>query len=272
MGGTMSERTTPGESAPTDSAMSRAAHGPTATEGVGSASATGSAYPDTGRPAMTTTKPEPTDNAERRRRGKTLAERRQERHDAILDAGLDLFGTKGYTNTTVEEICRAAYVSTRNFYEEFANREAVMIALGERVAAQGLEALMKAEVEPGLDRSVRQTRASIRALLDVLVADPRVARFAFIESLGVSPGQEMRRRRIHYMIAEWLADFTVEEGKAVGRTEERQILQALAVVGACNELISDWVLREDRGSIEDLTELLVEVVQDMLPAPRSTVT
>lgn len=204
---------------------------------------------------------------ERRRRGKTLAERRHDRHEAILDASLDLFGTKGYTSTTVEEICRAAYVSTRNFYEEFANREAVLIALSERIAMQALDALMSVDVPPGPDINSRQTRARVRAILDVLVADPRVARFVFIESLGVSPEQEIRRRQIHRIIAHWLADFTVEEGKATSREPERQTLQALAVVGACNELISDWVLRADRSSVEDLVELLVEVVLDMLPDP-----
>jgi hypothetical protein len=69
------------------------------------------------------------------------------------------------------------------------------------------------------------------------------------------------------MIARWLADFTIEEGKLDGNGPRRQELKALAVVGACNELLSDWVLRDDRGSIDDLVDLMVDVVVDMLPAP-----
>ena len=73
--------------------------------------------------------------AERRIRGRTLAERREERRDAMLAAGLDLFGTKGYAATTVEEVCRRAYVSSRNFYEEFDNRLSLLVAVGERIVA-----------------------------------------------------------------------------------------------------------------------------------------
>ena len=73
--------------------------------------------------------------AERRIRGRTLAERREERRDAMLAAGLDLFGTKGYAATTVEEVCRRAYVSSRNFYEEFDNRLGLLVAVGERIVA-----------------------------------------------------------------------------------------------------------------------------------------
>jgi AcrR family transcriptional regulator len=209
----------------------------------------------------------PTESHERLLRGKTLAERRQERREALLDAALDLFGTKGYSNTTIEEICRSAYVSTRNFYEEFANREAVLIALGQRIAQQALGVLMSVEVPAGPDLRGRRTRARIQALVELLLRDPRVARLVFVESLGVSPEQEMRRRETHRAIARWLADFTIEEAMVQGRDHRRQELQALAVVGACNELLSDWVLSEERSSIEELVELLVDVVLDMLPTP-----
>src|SRR5687767_13409420 len=72
---------------------------------------------------------------ERRIRGRTLAERRSERRDAMLAAGLELFGTKGYAATTVEEVCRRAYVSSRNFYEEFENRLDLLVAVGEQIIA-----------------------------------------------------------------------------------------------------------------------------------------
>jgi AcrR family transcriptional regulator len=204
---------------------------------------------------------------ERLRRGKTLAERRQERHDALLDGALELFGTKGYHSTTVEEICRVSFVSTRNFYEEFDNREAVLIALAERIARDALRALVavEVEVEPGPDFLHQQIEVRISALLEVLVVDPRVGRFVFIESLGVGPEQEARRRAVHRRIAGWLAEITLSGRPVDDHERERRTLQALAVVGACNELITDWVLRADRGTVADLADLLTDVVLDMIP-------
>jgi AcrR family transcriptional regulator len=45
-----------------------------------------------------------------------------------LHAGLQVFGTYGYANTSISDVCRAAGVTTRHFYEEFASREALLIA------------------------------------------------------------------------------------------------------------------------------------------------
>src|SRR5215218_480858 len=98
---------------------------------------------------------------ERLRKGRTLAERRWERREALLDAALDLFGTQGYAATSVEELCRTAYVSTRNFYEEFDNREAVLLALGDRLVGDAYQAMVEATIEDGPDRLRRESRARV---------------------------------------------------------------------------------------------------------------
>src|SRR5581483_8896362 len=76
--------------------------------------------------------------AERRSRryaSKTLDERREERRARLLAAGLDLFAANGFAGTTIEALCAAAGVSTRNFYEEFGSREALVVALHDDVNA-----------------------------------------------------------------------------------------------------------------------------------------
>lgn len=215
-----------------------------------------------------TTTPPPT---ERLRKGRTLAERRAERRNALLAAALELFGTKGYAATTVEEICRTAYVSTRNFYEEFDNREAVLVEISIRVVDQATDAMLNATFESGPDRVRREATARVRALAEVLLGDPRLARIAFIESLGVSPDQEARRREVHRMFALYLgslinADF--EAGRFLDRREE---VFAVAMVGAINELFSDYVLRPDKPTIEELVESIVGIIELMSqPVRRDT--
>ena len=61
---------------------------------------------------------------QRRIRGLDAQQRLDERRRLLLDAGLELFGTAGYAATSVEQLCQAAYVSTRSFYELFPNKEA----------------------------------------------------------------------------------------------------------------------------------------------------
>lgn len=200
-------------------------------------------------------------SGERLRKGRTLAERRQERRQALLAAALDVFGTKGYAASSVDEICRRAYVSSRNFYEEFANREALLGALGDEVGKKLYKALTEVEVEPGPNLVRRRSRARVAAMVHTLVDDPRVARLIFVESVGVSAENEARRRQAHHAYAAWLRDYLRDELGAKGFDDERRHALALALVGGATELIGDWVLRppDDRSSIDELIDLIVDL-------------
>jgi AcrR family transcriptional regulator len=197
---------------------------------------------------------------ERLRKGRTLAERRWERREALLDAALDLFGTKGYAATSVEELCRTAYVSTRNFYEEFDNREAVLFALGDRLVGEAYQAMVEATFEDGPDRLVREARARVGALAHALLDDPRRARIAFIETLGVSPLQEARRRNAHRLFAQYFAALVRSDFNSEGFGSREEDIFAVALVGAINEILSDWVLRTDKPPLDDLIDPIVELI------------
>ena len=54
------------------------------------------------------------------------ARKRQLVQDAIWDAAIDLFGRKGYDETTVDEIVAAAGVSPRSFFRYFASKSDLM--------------------------------------------------------------------------------------------------------------------------------------------------
>ena len=212
------------------------------------------------RPDRPTDPPPP---SERLRKGRTLAERRLERREALLDAALELFGTKGYASTSVEEICRTAFVSTRNFYEEFDNREAVLVEITDRISRAATEAMLSARFEPGADRVRREATARVRSLAHSLLDDPRRARIAFIESLGVSPGQEARRREVHCLFAQYLGALINADVEAGRFSERREEVFALAMVGAINEVFSDYVLRPDKPSIDELVDSVVGIIELM---------
>jgi len=196
----------------------------------------------------------------RTRNGLTSEQRRQQRREALIDAGLDLFGTKGYNSTSVEEICRTAYVSTRNFYEEFENREAVLFALGDRLVGEAYQAMVEASIEEGPDRLDREARARVAALAHALLDDPRRARIAFIETLGVSPLQEARRRNAHRLFAQYFAALVRADFSSEGFGTREEDIFAVALVGAINEILSDWVLRADKPPLDDLIDPIVDII------------
>ncbi len=64
----------------------------------------------------------PAPTRERRYGGKTTTERRAERRERLLDAGLALFGTQGFATVTIEALCAEAGLNPRYFYEQFSRR------------------------------------------------------------------------------------------------------------------------------------------------------
>ncbi|MFJ9909043.1 TetR/AcrR family transcriptional regulator [Streptomyces sp. NPDC101152] len=91
----------------------------------------------------------------------TLRERKKQRtRDALLRAAVELFTTRGYEGTTVDDIAEAVDVSQRTFFRYFAGKEEAALALEalvverfvaavrERPAAEApLEALRQAVLE-----------------------------------------------------------------------------------------------------------------------------
>lgn len=151
-----------------------------------------------------------------------------------------MYASKGYHGSTIEDICRAAYVSTRDFYAEFANREALLLALGEDLVREIYQAITEVEVEPGPQIVRRRTWARISGVLHTLVDDPRIARLALVETVGVSPEIEALRRGTHHLIADWTHGFVRDDLAAEGIDDERARLLTLGLVGATNELVADW--------------------------------
>ena len=69
----------------------------------------------------------------RRYSGRSVEEWKAARRERLLEAALELFGTDGYPATSVERLCALAKVSTRHFYHEFQNKEAVLLAVHAQV-------------------------------------------------------------------------------------------------------------------------------------------
>ncbi|MGI8863217.1 MAG: TetR/AcrR family transcriptional regulator [Solirubrobacteraceae bacterium] len=176
----------------------------------------------------------------RRYASKTADERREERRRRMLTAALGLFGTQGYRGTTIEALCAAASVSTRNFYEEFGSREALVIALHDDVNARALKAVIAAldNLEPS--DILARVSAATRAYFDVMTSDRRWAQIALVESVGVSPDAEAHRRAA---IDRFVTLIEAEASRLAytGLIERRDYhLTAVALAGALNGLINTW--------------------------------
>lgn len=104
----------------------------------------------------------------------------------ILRATAELVAKRGFQGTTSELIVRRARVGYATFYKHFADKEECLLALFEDVSS-GVEARLREvyEQEPG--GWSRKAAAVLRALFEMIAADPVVAKACLVEALSAGP-------------------------------------------------------------------------------------
>ncbi|WP_280273457.1 TetR/AcrR family transcriptional regulator [Nocardia wallacei] len=192
----------------------------------------------------------------RRYAGLTPAERVRQRRAAILAAALELFGTTGYASSPVKQICRAAGLSERYFYESFADREDCLAAVYAGLAEDMRSAVLAAiqDAAPDLDAV---THAGLAAFIGYLTDDPRRARVDLIEVVGVSEAMEQRR---HAVLAEF-TDIIVATWAASRAEPVTPQIRSMAVVlaGGVNHLLVDWLMTGRQQTPSDLIEACASI-------------
>ncbi|MFG2089262.1 MULTISPECIES: TetR/AcrR family transcriptional regulator [unclassified Spirillospora] len=200
--------------------------------------------------------------------GRTAEERRAERRERLLAAGLELFGTRGYAATSIERLCATASVSTRNFYEEFSGREELLAALHHDINERAAQALTAAYAEAADADLPARVESAVRAFVTVTASDPRWARIAFVEIIGVSTDLERHRLRRR---ARWeeslvaMAREAVERGEAIDRDYH---LTMIAVIGAVNNLVHHWSARDQDIPLDDIAAELAHLILAAVTTPR----
>jgi AcrR family transcriptional regulator len=123
---------------------------------------------------------------------------------AIWDAAIDLFAERGFEETTVDEIARAAGVSTRTFFRYFASKADLM--------GQGMityRTLLSTAVReaPSALSPLQVLRHTVQKIASDAVAQPRTRQIVAIasESPAAREAQLARRAEVENELAEAFA-------------------------------------------------------------------
>ncbi|WP_239154174.1 TetR/AcrR family transcriptional regulator [Amycolatopsis sp. FDAARGOS 1241] len=191
--------------------------------------------------------------------GRSAADRRAERRERLMTAGLELFGTAGYAASTVGQICRAANLSTRQYYEEFAGREALLIAVYDQVNAEAQAAVAEAVKNSAGQPLAERIKAALTAYALSTATDLRRAKVAYVEIVGVNAGVEEHRMATRARWAGLIREL-MRAGAAAGEVPDRDYrLAASAYLGAVNGLLQDWCATPDRAPLADAVEELARI-------------
>src|SRR3954447_13886443 len=112
-------------------------------------------------------------------------QRSYERRERILVSAERVFADKGYHGTLVDEIGLEAETSKGGVYFHFPNKQAIFLALFDRLAdilRDRVESAVAEERDP-IDRA----EAALKVVLDTFASHRRLARLFMVDALGAGP-------------------------------------------------------------------------------------
>lgn len=190
--------------------------------------------------------------------GVPAEQRRAERRDALLDAALDLLHEDGPAAVTMRGVTTRARLNDRYFSEQFADRDALLLALLDGVAAEATARMLTALATTG-DDGERTVRAVLLSALTYLGEDPRRGSVLVLTQAT----ERTRARRTEIVRA--LAEIVVQHRERLlpGRrvTDAEAALNAFILVSGILDLPEVWVrgeLDQEPGPLADfLTRVLL---------------
>lgn len=186
-------------------------------------------------------------------RGAGPRQRRDDRRERLVEAAVEIFGTTGYRGATVDRLCAAAGLTKRYFYESFDGSEDLLLAAYTWVTGE-LRARVVAGASgsgPDLDS---QARSALGAFFRAIDEDPRLARIAFVEVLGVSPAVDEAYRSVTEGFAGTLLELAGQALPDRAAAKHDSTVLATGLVGAVVFIAQQWILTDRSRPSEDIVD------------------
>jgi len=122
----------------------------------------------------------------KRRYGGVLPEERQRlRRERLIEGAIEVFGTKGFHAATVREVCVAAHLTERYFYESFKTLPQLFMAAYESLRVQLMQRTLAA-IAQAPSTPIGMLEPAMRVFLEFIRDDPRRGRIMLVDSLAVN--------------------------------------------------------------------------------------
>jgi AcrR family transcriptional regulator len=203
----------------------------------------------------------------RKHKGVDVEVRQQERRQKLFEAGLELLGTKGFHTTTVREVCTAAGLSERYFYESFSSLGALFEAIYQDMHIKLLGQLMSTFVASRSDPSpdvIKTARAAVAGWLNYMKEDPRRARILLIDAMSADDKSQRNALAATRDYVATIQTFVEMLFPGVSQMALSPRMLAAMLFGACIHAAREWQRDDMRMPVEVVTEHLTTVFKALL--------
>lgn len=175
--------------------------------------------------------------------GVSADDRRAARRDRLVAAARRAWGAEGLGAVTVRGVVAEAGLTNRYFYEHFANRDAVIVAVADQVREEMFTTLVDTSMSAQGDVEAR-LEAALTALLTGIAEDPERQRILTTEVAQVA-GLENRRRETFELLAALILEYGPQVPGFTPVVDDAARRHAQFVVGGVNQVIDGWLAERD---------------------------
>ena len=173
--------------------------------------------------------------------------------ERLFEATVELVAKRGYRDTSIDQIVKAARVGYVAFYDLFEGKEDCFLAAFDRIVQEAVEAVAEAVAEE--QEWPRQIATGLACLIDQAVADPKRARLALVEVQAASPAAYAR-----YEEAIDRAAPKLREGRKLS-PEAARFSETLeeATLGGITWIVRQRLVRAELKQAESLLEEAIQI-------------
>ncbi len=172
---------------------------------------------------------------------------RPNQRERLIDAITECSGEYGYQSLTIAQISAAAGVSSATFYEQFADREACLLA-AYRAATERTLMSMQSALEEG--EWARAARPAFTQLLVSVQREPDAGRLMFVEALAGGPRLRAELRHVLELM-EQNSERLLDGAPAGGVTLD---IPGRALMGAVRNVVARHLRTHSEDRLPPLTD------------------
>lgn len=157
----------------------------------------------------------------------------------ILDAALDIFSSKGYHDTRLDEIADESHTSKGSIYFHFPNKERLFLSLVDQFAGL-LERRVREAIE-GAPVGMERVQVALETCLSTFGDYRRPAKILLVQAVGLGQPFEQKRMETNDRFARLIGGY-LKEAVDLGHIEPVDLeVVSYAWMGAIYNVIIRWV-------------------------------
>jgi len=187
---------------------------------------------------------------------------------ALLAAARPLFAARGYADVGTEEIVRAAGVTRGALYHQFADKQALFLAVFEEVEADVTQRIAEGALSGAVEDPIEALEAGVEMFLRV-AAEPETQRIALIDAPSVLGWELWREVGMKYGLG--LVEGVLQTAVDAGRIEPQPVRPlAHVLLGAVDEAAMVVARADDQDAArEEMLVILRRLLRALAPMSSS---